>query len=275
MKNWSKSEFASEAEKLSSAFVAGLQNGGASLDEMLVKSARDNNLNAEQIARLTRMTNVQTFNVLHKSKTAGDKYVEFSLGREENVLSTLRPTKEASASREAYPDLGDEIEAFRPGRASAEQPETLQKIASDIDGYLGPKERPDVEYMRWTKVADDLASRTGQSEVRWELSIKSILDSAKFSGWDHDQFEKSAVALYGIDCIDELNAIRESLHISDKLSPSSEKIAAVMDKLVATPSPQTDALGRAVGARKSYLKELSGQKVAAERADAYRRMIGA
>lgn len=273
MKNWSKGDFTTEAEKLSSAFVAGFQNGGASINELLVKSAKDNCLNSEQIARLTRLTNVQTFNLLHKTKEAGDQYVEYPLGDENHVIAQLHPTKEASASRSDFPDLPDEIESHRPGRLGPAPKEPIQKIASDIDELLGPKERPDIEYMKWQKVAENLKSRMGQSEIRWEVEMRSLKDGSKFASWNHDEFEKTALALYGPDSIPELNSLRDELGIKDKLSVSSEKVAFLQDRLVPKVSRYTESLGRAIEARKGYLKNMAGQKVAAERAENYRKMI--
>lgn len=275
MKNWSKGDFTHEADRLSAAFVAGRENNGASLNALLVKSAKDNCLNTEQIARLTRLTNVQTFNLLHKQKTAGDQYVEFPLGDENHVLSELRPTKTATATSSDFPDLSDEIEAYRPGRLGPAPQESLQKIASDIDEILGPPERPDIEYMKWAKVADDLKSLTGQSEIRWESEMGSLKQGSKFASWNHDEFEKTALALYGEEALPELNTLREELGMKDRLSATSEKVAYVQDKVVLKTSPSTTSLGRAIGARKNYLKCLAGQKVAQERADGYRRLIHA
>lgn len=275
MSNWAKNDFVQEANKIGAAFVAGESNGGASINDLLVKSAREHNLLPEQIRRLTRKTNETVFNLKHKAKTAGDRYVEFDVGDDAKVISALMPTKVASINPEAYPDLPDELETRRPGYVTEKvAEESIEKIASDIVDILGGPENAATKHLHWEKVAEVLTSEKEGAEIRWNEAMTSLAHATKRASWNHDKFEKNAVGLYGTHAIPELNALRERVGISSRLPTDCEaKVASFRDHHVPEESEATRLLGRAINARETYVRALDGQKVATDHSSNYRKMI--
>lgn len=211
MATWEKSDFDREAAAIARAFWAGHEQNGAPLSEIATKTARDNGLNPEQIRRLCRQANTKAFEQKHAAlKGAEDRTPNFELADPESVIASLHNgvrsahTKEAAAE---YPDLSDE---FRPApRATDPGREKVAALTSVIDESLPARRSPLVALRRAEKTAEALRMERHALNFAWDEALSKIAAQTKFLHWDHDTFEKNAVALHGADVLPELNAVRQ------------------------------------------------------------------
>lgn len=256
MAKWASGEFDEAAGGIARAFLAGQGNGGASLNDLTTKCARDNALNPEQINRLCRLVNVMTFET-KSAEMKGDKYVQFSVADGDVVCGQLQDAASTKqASFDAYPELEDRMGSLR----ETDEPEGM-KIASameaakvicratrgpaDIDVYLSAK-----------SAAERHRSDAGRDEVAWAEALRKVVEKTAGMRWDHDAFEKSALSLTEGDCLEELNAIREALG-RPPLDLQLDKMAELLDRLEAAPTAEAHLVKRATAARKSCAVNLN------------------
>lgn len=253
MNPWTKADFTAEAKKLAEAFVAGEAQNGASITDLLVKSAQANQLNPEQITRLTRLTNTLAFNAKFAAKSVDpDRHVEFPLGKEADVIQRLGPAQGAcKIAQERYPDLPDEFAASRGEVAPPAPVLTVEKVAHELREALGP-ENPSKLYEHWTKVASELESKLASHSARWETEMLRLAEFAKSSGVDADDFEKDAVALHGDHVLPELGQLRTNFGLPQVVY-SSEKCAELKEFVEGRVSIGTSAVKAAADARIEYV----------------------
>lgn len=253
MNPWTKADFTAEAKKIAEAFVAGEDQNGASMTDLLVKSAQTNQLNPEQITRLTRMANTLAFNAKFAAKAVDpDRHVEFPIGKEAEVIQRLGPAQGAcKIAAELYPDLPDEFAAGRGEVAPPEPAMTVEKVAHDLREALGP-ENPSKLHEHWTKVASELESKQASFAARWETEMLRLTEFAKTSGVDADDFEKDAVALHGGHVVPELGQLRTNFGL-EPVSYTSEKCAEIREFVEGRVSTGTSAVKAAADARIEYV----------------------
>lgn len=265
MANWTNQDFELRAKEAVGAFQAGEGKGGSSLTELVTKTARDENLTPEQVSRFSKRVNVLCFETKFAAKQ-GDKNVEFELVDPASVVNQL--FKEASLktaeTHDLYPDL--------PGPQAEELPAEI-KIAS-AEGHaertakmLGNSAPIDVQYNRACKLTETLEGRAKQANAAWWTAIEPVLTIAKRLRWDHDRFEKSALCLLGGDAVEELETVRESLGMC-KLDLPTEKVASLVDRLDAAPTPEALRIKTAAAARAECMKYAAAATEAARVRDA-------
>lgn len=203
MSTWTNADFEHHAAEISRSFWAGQGQHGSSLSELATKVARDNTLNPEQIRRLCRTTNKVAFSQKHAEMTGTDRSPDFTPVDAEDVLSTLHAAISAPVVKVAaalYPSLPDEY---------APKPVVLEKVA---EAATAPKPRdPNVERIKLARQVDDYGHERRELNSAWEDKLTSLTSLAKLYDFDHDDFEKNAVALYGGEALPELNTLRAAL----------------------------------------------------------------
>jgi hypothetical protein len=201
---------------------------GEPLHDTLVKMAKDNRMNPEQIKRLVESANTSTFLDQFKSKTGNQRMVEFdvadpsrviqdSLGGEPSNSSSTGPSVSITISVDPVSGLHDSItdeNSAHSAMGSTEEP-TSQKVASLDLRYEGPKEIPmnpntraQVRESLLTKIADcnyraeDLASAVA-------VEYRGIYTRPKYASLETD-----ALSRYGNAAIPALQMVRHKLGMS-------------------------------------------------------------
>jgi hypothetical protein len=258
MANWNNKQYDESATAIAKQFHAASGQNGASLTELVEKTARENTLNPEQICRLTRIANVraweQKFAALGETN-APDRNVEFDLGDERAVISRLHkdatlitePTIDKTASY--FPDLPNKMAEVRfPGQDSGIY-EKYEKLASEYVPDL--KVSPGKETLKLRKIAEELEVRCKQASFTWKDSFQTLLTTTQKYNWNEDKqatLEKSALALYGTDILPELNTLRK-LSNKEKINISNDKIASLNNYVCPTETPECLLLKKAAKAR--------------------------
>jgi hypothetical protein len=272
MNPWSKSDFTKEAKRIAEAFIAGDGRNGATMTDLLEKSARDNALLPEQICRLTRMANTLTFNEKSAAMAAAgepDRHVEFLRGDEDAVISRLSPTREATKiASELYPDLPDVFAAARGEVLPSEPALTVEKVAEQIRNEIG-RESPVKLLAHWEKVAEELTSRKLGMSLRWEDSMGVLVEYVKTSGIDSDEFEDNALALHGHNIVPELQQLRRTFKLAER-EFSLSKIAHTVEHVEGRVSIGTSAVKTAADARVAYLQHTNALEIAERNAKHFR-----
>jgi hypothetical protein len=263
---WDKTAFEAEAAKIASAYRAGANQNGSSINALAAKVARDNNLTEQQIQRLVRATNVAMFDQEYgalKQAGAPDRIVEFDTGDPDIVIRELykdaTPATVKAASAARYPELSDQLAVLR-GR-----PQPTTKIAS-VDDHLVAIEKalgkdPPVErqILRLQKAAEEIRVRVKTAELTWNSTMREIGSHQRNLYFDRDDFEKTALALYGGDVLPEINALRSDRKLPP-LQINLEKLAELSDRLVGESTRETDLLKQASTAREHYFKLIAAEK---------------
>lgn len=265
MATWDNSQYDQNATQIASTFCAGQGQNGANLTDLVEKVARDNSLNGEQIRRLARTANVKTFGAkFEEMKTAGaeDRNVEFQLADENEVLRRLAGTAEAAvkvaytAPREdQFPDLPDAYADIR-------RPVPLEeKTAGSLDIAM-PKVSAHKEIMRLQRLHEEADMRAKQASTTWHYGLEGIMQMQKKANWtptDTFNLEKTALALYAVSVLPEINILRRAAGTPELSDVTNEKVAALRDRVVVTETPAVQFIKRAMDARNEWV-EYDGAK---------------
>lgn len=272
MPNWDSKEFDSRGAELARVYFA-VDGGGADLTSLVTKVARDNSLNPEQIRRLARAANKCAFEQKYAALKGNPdgRVVDFDVANEEAVIGQLHADAAPSRNKTAsvnYPDLPDdrapampEVEVFpvTPQMKVASAREDAEAIRRNLG-----IDHPDREALRMEKAASEYAVREKSAERRWEDTMHLVEQATRRVYWDHDTFEKNALALHGAHILPELNALRSQRKMPE-LSLSAEKIAAVQDRVLAEDDEWTQRLRGAADAREEFLRVKAARVTAEER----------
>lgn len=253
---WDKARFEAEAKILTESTA-----GKASLFDAVLKTAKDNHLNREQIDRLARATNVKAFEAKFASyKGQRDRRVDFDIVDSEKVYAALEPAKPREKQAAAwYPSLEDEL--FPTG------PSPLQTKTASAATPAKREALPEVLVRRWQKTAEEFEAKAFANERAWDTSMNELLTRTKTSGFHRESFEKDALATLGADCLFELNALRRhaKLAASEVTEEQATKLAA---HLFAVTSPETTLLKTARDARESLVRHRAAAQYARANANA-------
>lgn len=269
MSRWTNAEFDSAADRIAQSFFAGQNNGGASLNELSVKCARDNALNPEQIARLCRLVNTRAFET-KLAEMQGDKYVEFAVADSDVVCSELSgaASLKTAAAEDAYPDLSDALASLR----ETEEPEAMKVAAIHANAQRvcdAVKTEPvDVSHRKAQAAAEKHAAYAEQMEAAWATALRTVVEKSAGIRWDHDAFEKSALVHTDGACLYELNEIRSILGM-EALDIPVEKMAALLDRIEAPVTPAAKLMKTAAEARVRCADHVAKADAAARDRDAY------
>lgn len=267
MTTWDKSDFDREASSIARAFWEGYGNNGAPLSEIATKVARDNSLNPEQIRRLCRSANTQAFEQKYAALKGGtDRTPSFDLADAESVISSLYQDVVKTSEKRAYaeyPDLPDEF-APPPDPTWASQ-EKVANLQAEITPHLGARRSPVVELRRHEKIAENLRIERAMLNMQWEDAIQSVVKMASYQAWDHNEFEKNVVGLFGSDALPELNAIRshkKMAAIGEGTAPGavSAKLASLRERWIGEENEASRAIKLAMDTRGEFFRVVTAQE---------------
>lgn len=265
MATWDNNQYDQNATEIAKTFCAGQGQNGSNLTDLVEKVARDNSLNGEQIRRLSRTANVKTFGAkFDEMKTAGaeDRNVEFQLADENEVLRRLAGVAEAAVKTaysvpldNQFPDLPDEY-------ADVRRPVPLEeKTAGSLDIAM-PKVSPHKEIMRLQRLHEEADMRAKQASTTWHYGLEGIMQMQKKANWtatDTFNLEKTALALYAVNVLPEINVLRRASGTPELNEVTNEKVAALRDRVVVTETPAVQFIKRAMDARHEWV-EYDGAK---------------
>jgi len=261
MPKWTNQEFETKAADLAHTYWAGVGQNGSSLTDLVTKTARDQNLNPEQIERLCRRTNLlayeQKFGAL---KGEANRNVEFPVASAHEVLAGLAPSEDTNPIPKAasYPDLPDELSVARGlPQLPMEKVASIQDHLNSIERSVGKELPLPVRYQRLLKAAGQIDVEIARTKQIWKTAMEDVAGTCRQIYWDHDAFEKAALALLD-DPLPELNAIRKEMK-KEALVLNNEKLAALKDRLVANPSRETSLMKVAIQARHDHLEFLKAR----------------
>lgn len=246
MSTWTNTDYEQQAAEISRSFWAGQDLQGSSLSELATKVARDNNLNPEQIRRLCRATNKIAFAQKHAEMSGTDRSPDFTPVDSETVLSTLHAAvanNSVKVAEELYPELPNEY-----ARKSVE----VEKVAE-----APPKPRDlVVERIKLAREVEDLGHERRWLNVTWEAKLAELHELAKRYDFQHDDFEKNAVALFGGDALPELNTLRTVLgRPTLEANPATlSKLGHLQETWLGAPTDASNLLKAAVDARTKFME---------------------
>ncbi len=266
MATWDNKRYDEEATSIAKRFVAGMEQNGASLNDLVEKTARANNLNPEQIRRLTRVSNIRAWETRYEQmKTAADpdRNVEFQVGNDIEVIRRLHGVAKDTLSKTAsvesprsFPDLGNEMDMIR--RPEPETPAHIKVAAApEID-----TRRLSMELLKMERLAETIEVRQKASSLGWRGALEEVLRVTRNIDWStekHAQLERDAVNAYGMEVVPELNALRR-LRGEPLLELSSEKVASLNDRVVARPNRLASLL-KTASEERANLRALDAAKV--------------
>ena len=272
MPSWKNEDYDRNADAIATAFLAGKDQGGSSLTDLIEKTAREECLSPEQIRRLTRISNqrtyVQTFEGMGKN-AAPDRNVVFTVGDEDEVIRRLVPAvKTAQRSVPQYPELPDAMQDIRhptpPQEKTAAVAETLR---AELRASLRLDQNPYRETMKFARAAEELDVRCKQAALQWSNVMDELVTRTRKTSWSSEKsaaLEVDALSLHGADVLPEINALRK-FRGSPSLAITHEKVAAVRNRTVAERSTETDLVKCAADIRLEYRRLKEALRLAQEK----------
>lgn len=278
MPMWDNTRFDAEAKKIAQTWFGSREANGASLTELVTKTARDASLNPEQIERLARITNGHAFNsIFDAAKVAKqqDRYPDFDVADAKSVIAALYQSAAQPETKTAsYRPLPDQFEAVRarPDPLAARNEKVAEaRMVEDIEAAVrGPTLM--TQFHNLKAACEQLKSRMLGSEARWWDALGAISKVASNRDWSRDDFECDALALLGADALPELNLLRKSAG-DPALAPSAEKVAAFQDRHIGTESAATRLLKTAIDHRKDYVRWKAAHATAVEKFEAVKAKV--
>lgn len=251
MSVWTEDQFAARAKELAKAHVG----AKTPLNDLIEKVAREAELTPDAIRTLGRFANVAVFQEMFSQKAAAadpDRMVEFEPGDPEVVIQRVVKSAQIQAAAQpeetktaaAIPDMMRSVRGYAT---------TLEKVAD----YTEPEERQapkQLQTLRLRKMADELEVTVKVAGQRWEDAIQKLAYAFKKApgyGPSYDEFEKSALAEWGLGVLPELTALRQDLRLPT-LRITSEKVASFSDRHVVSDTPELTQLSAAIAARENY-----------------------
>jgi hypothetical protein len=230
-------------ERKADEAVQGFVTEGVPLERTIVKIARRDSLNPEQIRRVVEMANTGTFLELF-NKTAGedDRMVEFSVADPESVIEQFYESSPEKLSKVAALRTPISEEAYYASVEDENTPrEALTKAASkEESGVEDPRKLVpwQVALERSRKVASSLEDKICEADILAGELADKVASSFRgiYSREEYPKFEKEAFLLYGSDAAIPAIAIRRRLGMpSLEVVPSAESLKtasyyAVVDK---------------------------------------------
>lgn len=212
---------------------------GTPLHVSIVKIAKDNQMNPEQIKRLVEASNTTTFLNEFKSKDGNQRMVEFDVANPDKVIqealssegrsSDKSPSISITISVDPNAGLHDSVEDENMPMPELEP--SSEKAASYSEGFflqstektasLDPHTKYQIKESLLTKIADcNYQAEDIANEIA--LSYRGIYTQEK-----HASFETDAFSMYGNEAIPGLQLVRNRLglaKIARKLSPQEAYI---------------------------------------------------
>jgi hypothetical protein len=285
---WDNKKYDDEATRIAKTFNAGQGQNGASLTDLVEKTARQNGLNPEQIRRLSRVANIRAWEEKFagmKAASAPDRNVEFELTSENEVIRRLHGDAAAmvstaiktasgdAAPAQAFPDLQDAMDEVR--RPLPKESGTYKKASVEPVDLLRPR-RPDMELLKLQTLADQVDVKIASARFAWRDAMQGLLDESRKITWTPAhaaEFEKAAVSLHGLSVVPEINALRR-MRGEPVLPLTNEKVAALRDRIYAEPTPATDLVKAAAEARKEHSMLENARQTVEKKMESFRSLIG-
>ena len=229
MPSFSKHDFESMSFRAAEQF-----REGTSLHDSVVKIAKDNQMNPEQIKRLVEASNTTTFLNEFKSKDGNQRMVEFDVANPDKVIdealsssssaSDKAPSISITISVDPNAGLHDTVEDENIPMPELEP--SSEKAASYSEGFFLQRTEKTASLDSHTKhrVVESLLTKIADCNYQAEdiadeiaLSYRGIYTQEK-----HASFETDAFSMYGNEAIPGLQLVRNRLglvKIARQLSP--------------------------------------------------------
>jgi hypothetical protein len=228
-------------KKMARAIVDRSFDASTPLNDEIVKSALDNELNPDQIKNLVQLANTMAHLTLFDQKDGDDKMVEFDPADPAVVLKKVyqddEPPATAAVSSDApervtdmfgnLTELVDKVKGMLGQDAAAPVEEVAEEVAEPE--ALSPKKKQMI-IIKIRKVASHLNDRKLQSAYEYKEELdKLAAEFAKLYGPSFEDFEKDAVSLRGGMSVPVLQDLRRCLRLPTKVDTSHAKLARVVD----------------------------------------------
>jgi len=231
-------------------------NNKVSLEDAVAKYAQAEGWSAEQILRVARKANVGTFEKKFAQMANGsDRIVDFDTVDGDAVVARLHAAvTKGTKTAAVYPDIEDEMAPTQPSLVTAKVPSDFNVKTAMLQEV---PEYSDVEkLMHLQDVVGALKTKVAGLQWRWEGMLESLSDQSKQLYWDHERFEKNAMALYGQDVIPELNILRQ-LRQDDAPELTKEAANAALSNSFGVESPAVQTVMKAAQIRAEYAKHVT------------------
>jgi len=255
---WDNDRFEKTARDLAKTWYGSRSANGASLTQLVTKTARDNELNPEQIVRLANVTNGHAFNeVFSAAKQAGEKerYPDFDIADAKTVIAALhRSAAEPVEKNASYPSLPDqlaEVRAIPDPLAERVKQASDRRLADRVDHALGSRQTPYEKFAELRDATEVLRTKRAGAEIRWSDAMDRLRAKMAELSFKHDDLEHDALLIHGHLCVPELNELRKTAGLRElPLDPSFYQ--AFQDRYLLKGAEGTDLLKQAVEARQQY-----------------------
>jgi hypothetical protein len=272
MPKWDSKKF----EEKAAAIATAASKDADKLHAYTVKAAREEKLNEEQIRRLSRAVNVQAFNQKFASKKSDkDRYVEFTPVSDDSVIDELfRKAPEAEKTASAiYPELPNQMREVR-GWGGSNVKVASAPVTDRMADLVQAPPALDKQLNHWVKVSEDLAVKAAGAELAWDSAMNTVKDHSRRIGWNHESFEKDAMALHGSHVLFELNALRTETK-REPLGVTKDAADKLNDILFGEDNEDIRLLKSAADARIKFLLVKNAQEKARKEIESLKkRLVG-
>ena len=211
-------------EELAREAVTGFLDSKVPLEQGIVKIAKREELNPEQIKRVVEMANTRTFLDLFKKTAGDDRMVEFEIADPDKTLEAfyegpveVEPVMGAASESKAhdrnpdsfFDDVADENSASEP------DPPNQDDGATKVASWKPRVAAKNLEYtaVRTARILDSLRDKVAGACYACDEYASSIANEHRgiYSREKLAQWEQDSLAAFGADAVHCINAVRQRL----------------------------------------------------------------
>lgn len=263
-------------ENMADLIVEGFASRQEPLNSSILKIAKEQDMNPDQIKRLVETSNVKAFLKLFKDPANKEKNIEFDVADPNKIISdyykpggkTISVTKITisggggghEGGSDFFSDLPDMMrDKKRPDDAKA----VHEKTAEEVDSPHEPKPKREVVEFRLRKVAGQFHDKIYELEHEYQDGLEKLAgEFSKDYGPDYQEFEKVALHVHGTDVTPVLEDIRKLAH---KKTPMYDLEKAAARVLIDDDTPQHKLFAKMLECKQDQVKYASAYKIAREK----------
>jgi hypothetical protein len=234
-------------KKMAKAVVASYLTESTPLEQGVIKTSLEQELNPDQIKNLVQLANMMAHLKLYDNKQDGDKVIEFEPADPSSVLKQIYregPTSEEVPMEDAAPDrasdmfggMGELLNKVKGMLGNQDGPlssGTTEEVVESPCGEEGIEVSPQKKQMliiKIRKVAADFSDKRLQCAHEYKEELDKLASTfAKLYGPDLDEFEKDAMSVRGHSSLPVLTDIRRCLRMPGLTEGDLVKSARVVD----------------------------------------------
>jgi len=259
-------------EDFSDQVVDGFLEAKKPLNGSILKIAKENDLNPDQIKRLVEMSNIKAFLKIFNKPESKEKNIEFDVAEPEAILKDYyKPTGKSisitkitisggGGGEDFHSDLPDMMRAKRHGAVPEHK---IEKTAEEVAAVRASQPKREVAEFRLRKVAEEFKNKIYELEHDYQEGLDKLASEfRKDYGPNYQEFEKTALHVHGTGVMSVIEDIRSAARCKTPVYDLEKAAARVF---IDDDTPQHVIFNKMIENKYDQVKYAKASKLAGEK----------